>query len=138
MMRYAGIKPTRSDVMWLLDEWVEKHIQQAQNKGEFDNLPGYGKPLQLDDDSAVPEDLRAGYRLLKNAGYLPSELQDRKDALQLADLLRGVTEDDSRYTEFSARLRLLEIKLRQAGLSTEFLYKGYQQQLQKHFSKSGK
>ena len=44
--------------MWLLDQWAERHIIDAQRKGEFDNLPGYGEPLTLDDDSCVPEDLR--------------------------------------------------------------------------------
>lgn len=124
--------------MWLFDEWAEQHIQQAQKNGDFDNLPGYGRPLQLDDDSAVPEELRTGYRLLKNAGYLPPELQDRKDALQLKDLLQGIEDSDARHTEIAARLRLLEIKLRQAGLSTDFLHQGYQPQLQRHFSKTGK
>ncbi|WP_213994097.1 DUF1992 domain-containing protein [Sodalis sp. dw_96] len=124
--------------MWLFDQWAEQHILQAQKNGDFENLPGYGRPLELDDDSAVPEELRTGYRLLKNAGYLPPELQDRKDALQLKDLLQGIKEGDARRTEVSARLRLLEIKLRQAGLSTDFLHQGYQQQLQQRFSKTGK
>lgn len=57
--------------MWLLDQWAERHIIEAQRKGEFDNLPGRGEPLILDDDSHVPAALRAGYRLLKNAGCLP-------------------------------------------------------------------
>lgn len=57
--------------MWLLDQWAERHILDAQTKGEFDNLPGSGEPLTLDDDSLVPAELRAGYRLLKNAGCLP-------------------------------------------------------------------
>lgn len=57
--------------MWLLDQWAERHIIEAQRKGEFDNLPGRGEPLILDDDSHVPAELRAGYRLLKNAGCLP-------------------------------------------------------------------
>ena len=56
--------------MWLLDQWAERHILEAQTKGEFDNLPGSGEPLTLDDDSHVPAELRAGYRLLKNAGCL--------------------------------------------------------------------
>ena len=56
--------------MWLLDQWAERHILDAQTKGEFDNLPGSGEPLTLDDDSHVPAELRAGYRLLKNAGCL--------------------------------------------------------------------
>lgn len=45
--------------MWLLDQWAERHIIEAQRKGEFDNLPGRGEPLILDDDSHVPAELRA-------------------------------------------------------------------------------
>ena len=59
--------------MWLLDQWAERHILDAQKKGEFEHLPGNGKPLVLDDDSHVPPELRAGFRLLKNAGCLPPE-----------------------------------------------------------------
>ncbi len=73
--------------MWLLDQWAERHIIEAQRKGEFDNLPGRGEPLILDDDSHVPAELRAGYRLLKNAGCLPPELEQRRDAIQLLDIL---------------------------------------------------
>ncbi len=54
--------------MWLLDQWAERHISTAQRNGEFDNLPDVGDPLDLDDDSQVPAELRAGHRLLKNAG----------------------------------------------------------------------
>lgn len=39
--------------MWLLDQWAERHISDAQRKGEFDNLAGRGEPLVLDDDSHV-------------------------------------------------------------------------------------
>ena len=34
--------------MWLLDQWAERHIAEAQAKGEFDNLAGSGEPLILD------------------------------------------------------------------------------------------
>lgn len=64
--------------MWLLDQWAERHITDAQTKGEFDNLPGSGEPLTLDDDSHVPPELRTGYRLLKNAGCLPRSLNSVK------------------------------------------------------------
>jgi hypothetical protein len=57
--------------MWLIDQLVEARISDAQARGEFDNLPGAGKALQLQDEAPVPEELRAAYRLLKNAGYLP-------------------------------------------------------------------
>ena len=60
--------------MMLIDQIAERHIQQAIERGEFDDLPGAGRPLGLEDDALVPEELRAGYRLLRNAGYLPPEL----------------------------------------------------------------
>ena len=45
---------------------AEKRIAEAMDKGEFDNLPGRGKPLEIEDLSAVPEDLRMAYKILKN------------------------------------------------------------------------
>lgn len=115
--------------MWLLDQWAERHITEAQRKGEFDNLHGAGERLVLDDDSHVPAELRASYRLLKNAGCLPPELEQRKEAIQLLDLLKGLRQDDPQYQEVSRRLSLLELKLRQAGLSTEFLRGEYADKL---------
>ena len=115
--------------MWLLDQWAERHILDAQRKGELDNLPGSGEPLILDDDSHVPPELRAGYRLLKNAGCLPPELEHRTEAVMLNDLLKGVQECDPRYAELSRRLALLELKLRQAGLNTDFLRGDYADKL---------
>ena len=115
--------------MWLLDQWAERHIIDAQRKGEFEDLRGAGQPLVLDDDSHVPDELRAGYRLLKNAGCLPPELEQRKEAIQLLDLLSGLRQDDPQYQEGSRRLSPLELKLRQSGLSTEFLRGEYADKL---------
>lgn len=107
--------------MWLLDQWAERHILDAQRNGEFDSLAGSGEPILLDDDSHVPPELRAGYRLLKNAGCLPPEMQQRKDALELVDLLKTVHVQSEEYRVMSKKLALLELKLRQAGINTEFL-----------------
>ncbi|MEH3415851.1 DUF1992 domain-containing protein [Phytobacter diazotrophicus] len=115
--------------MWLLDQWAERHILDAQKKGEFEHLPGNGKPLVLDDDSHVPPELRAGFRLLKNAGCLPPELEYRKEALALSELLAHIHQDHPDYHEVSRRLMLLELKLKQAGLSTYFLRGEYAEKL---------
>lgn len=115
--------------MWLLDEWVEHHISDAQRKGEFDNLPGSGEPLVLEDDSHIAPELRAGYRLLKNAGCLPPELEQRREAIELVDLLKSVRKDDPQHIELSRRLTLIELKLRQAGVSTDFLRGEYCERL---------
>ena len=84
--------------MFLGDAMAEQKIAEAINKGELDNLPGAGSPLLLDDDSDVPLELRMAYRILKNSGFLPPELQDRKEALELNTLLQSLTADDARFT----------------------------------------
>jgi hypothetical protein len=53
---------------------AERKIQEAIERGELDNLPSAGRRLALDDDALVPAELRTGYRLLKNAGFVPVEL----------------------------------------------------------------
>lgn len=121
--------------MWLIDQLVEQHIREAQKKGELSNLPGEGAPLQLDDDSGVPVELRTAYRLLKNSGYLPPELEMRREALAVNDLLRELDPDDGKARELSKRLALLEIKLQQAGISTEFLRGEYSDNIHHHLQR---
>jgi hypothetical protein len=96
--------------MWLIDEIAEQHIRQAIDRGEFDDLPGSGKPVALDDDRLVPEELRAGYRLLKNAGYLPPELESLREIRSLRALLSEVRNSAERGRAIR-RLRLLETRL---------------------------
>ncbi|HEU5462692.1 MAG TPA: DnaJ family domain-containing protein [Candidatus Binatia bacterium] len=79
-----------------LHQVAEQRILEAQRDGAFDNLPGKGKPLQLEDLSWVPEDLRIGYHLLKNAHVLPPEAQLRKDIHVLEDLLKHVEDEGER------------------------------------------
>lgn len=122
--------------MSVIDLWAERHIQEALSRGELSNLAGEGKALQLEDDSLVPPELRAGYRLLKNSGYLPAELQQRKDALTLSHLLQGLSVDDPNYVNMSKQLALLELKLRQAGVNTDFLQGEYSQSISTHIGKN--
>lgn len=111
--------------MWLLDQWAELHIAEALKKGDLDNLYGSGLPLKLDDDSHIPAELRVSYRLLKNADCLPPELQQRKDAIELSDLLKSINQQHPDYQAISKKLTLLELKLRQAGVNTDFLHGEY-------------
>ncbi len=75
---------------------VEERIREAQKAGAFDNLPGKGKPLQLEDMSWVPEDLRMAYHVLRNAHVLPPEAQLRKEIHTLQDLLKYVEDEEER------------------------------------------
>jgi hypothetical protein len=75
---------------------AEQRILEAQREGAFDNLPGRGKPLELEDLSWVPEDLRIGYHVLKNAHVLPPEVELHKDIHSLEDLLKHVEDETER------------------------------------------
>lgn len=115
--------------MWLLDQLAEQHIKAAQDKGELSHLPGEGKPLELDDDSHVPSELRAGYRLLKNSGFLPPELEIRRQAIEINDLLQQLDPEDPQYSDHCKHLMLLEFKLHQAGMNTDFLHSEYRKSI---------
>ena len=82
--------------MLLLEKIAEKKIREAIERGEFANLPGAGKPLRLEDDSMIPEDLRVAYKILKNAGCIPPELELRREIITLRDLLRSIEDDDDK------------------------------------------
>jgi hypothetical protein len=75
---------------------VEQRIEQAERDGLFANLPGRGRPLQLDDLSGVPEELRASYILLKTHGFVPPELEARREWLRLRDLLAACADTGER------------------------------------------
>ena len=75
---------------------AEERILEAQRAGAFDDLPGKGKPLNFEDLSWVPEDLRIGYHILKNAHVLPPEAELLKDIHTLEDLLKHVEDEGER------------------------------------------
>jgi hypothetical protein len=75
---------------------AEERILEAQRAGAFDDLPGKGQPLELEDLSWVPEELRIGYHVLKNAHVLPPEAELLKDIHTLEDLLKHVEDEGER------------------------------------------
>lgn len=116
--------------MFFIDQIAEKTIASAINEGKLDDLAGKGKPLILDDDSDVPESLRLGYRVLKNAGYLPPEIEERQQALKFCDLLNAATNnvpraEQQRTPEVAAiydKLQALELRMRIKGIDTRFIH----------------
>ena len=101
--------------MLLIDSLAEEHISNAIRAGELDNLPGQGRPLLLDDDSAVSKELRAAYRILKNAGCLPPELELRREIRQLEALLQQIDADAAVERKTRRRLCLLKARLAMQG-----------------------
>jgi DnaJ family protein C protein 28 len=72
---------------------IDQQVRAAEAAGQFENLPGAGKPLDLDDDKDVPEELRLGFRMLKNAGYAPPWIE----------LQRSIREDQEALGTWLAR-----------------------------------
>jgi hypothetical protein len=78
--------------MLALELLAERKIEEALARGEFERLPGAGRPLDLADDALVPEDLRLAYRILKNAGYAPREVEERSKGEKKLSLLNARVE----------------------------------------------
>ncbi|MBI3013498.1 MAG: DUF1992 domain-containing protein [Candidatus Tectomicrobia bacterium] len=112
--------------MSYLHRVVEQRILEAQKAGAFENLPGEGKPLNLEDLSCVPEELRTAYILLKNANVLPPEAQLLKEIHSLEDLLQHVYDREDRRTVLKQiqfkRIRLDLLKRRSFNLQTVSFY----------------
>ena len=100
--------------MWLIDSLAEERIQAAIRAGEFDDLPGQGRPLELDDDRHVPPELRVAYRILKNAGCVPPELELRNEVDTLEAMLDGI-DDAVEQRRIQRRLCLLATRLAGRG-----------------------
>lgn len=88
---------------------AEERIQEAIRNGEFDNLPGMGKPIKYEDDSNIPEELRMSYKIMKNSGCLPPEIEERKEIQQAKDLLASLTDEQERFRQME-KLNLLVMK----------------------------
>jgi len=91
---------------------VEKKIKEAMDKGEFDDLPGRGKPIAFEDDSNIPEDLRLAFKVLKNADCLPPELQLKKEIRQMEDMLEGIPDEKEKYRQ----IKKINYKIMQLNL----------------------
>ena len=96
--------------MDFIERLAEERIREAMERGEFDNLPLAGKPLPLEPNGFVPEDLRLTYKLLKDAGYLPPEMELRKEIVSLRELLATV-EDDGERLKLGRRINDLVLRL---------------------------
>ncbi len=103
-----------SNLFAIFDKIAEERIRQAMEHGEFDDLPGKGKPLEIEDDSHLPADLRMSYKILKNADCLPPELELRKEILSTQELLSGIQDTQEKYRQMQ-KLNYLIMKLNLSG-----------------------
>jgi hypothetical protein len=111
----------------------EDRIKTAYKDGEFDNLPGLGKPLQLEDLSGIPEELRMAYKLLKNAGYTQEESQLRQEMMTIEDLIRkcdDTNEKENLQKKLNEKLLHFNQVMSKRGMKTNSsFFKNYEQKV---------
>ena len=96
--------------MDFLTSLAEQKILKAMEEGDLNSSQWKNKPLPLDDDHFVPDDLKIAYKILKNSGYLPPEVEDRKEIKRIEDLIAS-TEDEHERLKQMKKLNVLLMKV---------------------------
>ena len=99
-----------TDFFIALQRIAEEKIVEAMKNGEFDNLPGKGKPVNLNDDANIPPELRVAYRILKNGGYVSEEVNELREINNLKDMLEDCEDEQEMYRKIQ-KLNLMVMKM---------------------------
>ena len=113
----------------------EDKIRKAIKDGEFENLPGLGKPLNLEDLSTIPENLRIAYKVMKNAGML-EETEIRKDLMSIEDLIDACQDEEERIIltkKLNEKLLRLNQVKKKRNTSNSSVFKDYQNKIHNKF-----
>lgn len=89
---------------------AERKILEAMKEGDLNSEKWKNRPLPLDDDRFVPDDLKMAYKILKNSGYLPPEIETKKEIKKLEDLIACTEEEHVRLKQMK-KLNVLLMKL---------------------------
>jgi hypothetical protein len=121
--------------MDILAKIAEQKIRQAIERGDFDNLPCHGKPIVLEDLSGVPEPLRMGYKIMKNAGVLPPEMQMKKETATLQQMIHAC-EDDAEKKELQKKLnaKMMQFNILMERRGRTSAYKRYEAKILRRLS----
>ncbi len=87
---------------------VEIQIRAAIERGDFDNLPGKGKPIDLSEWEKTPPHLRMSYGILKSAGLSPREVHTKKSLAMLKEMIADET-DEERKARLMKKISALTI-----------------------------
>lgn len=79
-----------------LGKFIDEQIRNAIESGDFDNLEGAGKPINLDDYFATPEDFRMGYSVLKSSKFVPEEVERLKEIGELKEKIASSTNTEEK------------------------------------------
>jgi DnaJ homolog subfamily C member 28 len=129
-----------------MDKWeslVDKLIRESMERGEFKDLSGEGEPIDLSENPFEAPELRTAHRLLRNAGFAPAWIEERKDIeatftraktiLTRASYLysheiphgaqwqRAVREFRETVAELNQRIRIYNLKAPAAGFQRKLI-----------------
>jgi hypothetical protein len=94
------------------DRIVEAIIKEAMERGEFDNLPGKGKPIDLTEYFETPEEVRLANSVLQNAGMISREVELLKEIAELKQILAALLDEKKKQqTEKQIRQKQVEFSL---------------------------
>jgi hypothetical protein len=79
-----------------IEKFVEEQISRAIKAGEFDNLAGKGKPIDLRAYFETPEELRAAYSILKSNNFAPQEVEVLKEIDALKKRLESCSDEEQK------------------------------------------
>ncbi len=79
-----------------LGKFIDEQIRNSIEAGDFDNLEGAGRPIDLDSYFATPEDLRMGYSVLKSSKFVPEEVERLKEIGELKEKVKNCTSDEEK------------------------------------------
>ncbi|VXC47605.1 conserved hypothetical protein [Bacillus sp. 349Y] len=112
----------------------EQRIRKAYEEGEFNELPGFGKPMDLNDDAGIPEELKMAHRMMKNAGYSTEEAGLKREMMRIEDLIRTCEDDveaKSLHRELNEKVLKYNAMLSKKRVKTNSsVFKDYQRSIE--------
>lgn len=81
-----------------IESAIEKKIQEAIARGEFDNLPGKGKAIDLDAYFNTPEHLRMAFSILRSNDFVPEEVETLKEIAKLKEAIKACEDEEEKAT----------------------------------------
>ncbi|MFW0778618.1 DUF1992 domain-containing protein [Rossellomorea marisflavi] len=112
----------------------EQRIRKAYEEGEFNELPGLGKPMDLNDDAGIPEELKMAHRMMKNAGYSTEEAGLKQEMMRIEDLIRTCEDDveaKSLHRELNEKVLKYNAMLSKKRVKTNSsVFKDYQRSIE--------
>jgi hypothetical protein len=105
-----------------LDDEIARHLEEARRSGELQQVKGYGQPFVEDEGwLATPEALRMPFKILKDAGVVPPEIEMFRELARLKKEVLAATDEtvkhrlEGEHQALEQRIRIRLEALRASG-----------------------